>query len=141
MSEFVEVNTADLSEKALDYMTAKAAEVQMFEMGDKWPGNAFVTEATRVNPAVIVDQLFNLYFEASMRSVRWSPSTDWSQCGPLMDCFKIEIIRCRDAVHAKVAGKTNAAGYGDTALIAACRAIVASVLGENVSVPKELCHE
>jgi hypothetical protein len=32
-------------------------------------------------------------------------------------------------------------GEGSTPLIAACRAIVASVLGDTVSVPKELCHD
>jgi hypothetical protein len=139
MSEFTEVRTADLTGAALDYITAKAASIPMFEMGDNWPGNSAVTEATRVEPAVIRNLVGGLYFEASLRSVRWSPSTDWSQGGPLIEKYKVSVdVR-------PLSGRWDAYCSGwindcESPLIAACRAIVASVLGDTVSVPKELCQ-
>ena len=65
----------------------------------------------------------------------WSPSTDWSQGGPLRDKYRVEVLECGDVVHAKLAGLTNSAGDGGTALIAICRAIVASEFGDIVKVP------
>ncbi len=69
---------------------------------------------------------------------RWSPSTDWSQGGPLIDKHNVEILRAGDCVMAKLYGLTNAAGDGKTPLIAACRAIVTANQGDVVSVPEEL---
>ncbi|KTC59087.1 phage protein NinX family protein [Pseudomonas savastanoi] len=145
MSEFVEVKTADLVGKALDYATAKAAGIPMFEMGESWPGNAAVTEATKVNPAVICDLKRGLYLEASLRSVPWSPSTDWGQGGPLIEKHAVTLtpfaINFGGAPSYWLVQPWDQQGLavdGPTALVAACRAIVASVLGETVSVPKEL---
>ena len=70
-----------------------------------------------------------------------SPSTDWSQGGPLIDKHNVEILRAGDCVMAKLYGLTNAAGDGKTPLIAACRAIVAAKLGDAVSVPEELVQQ
>lgn len=47
----------------------------------------------------------------------------------------VEVLECGDVVHAKLAGLTNSAGDGGTALIAICRAIVASEFGDIVKVP------
>lgn len=126
MTDLIEMKTADLTGEALNWSVAKALGLSVYLAGPQY-GNGHLVMVRYTPDGCSFEQ-----------ETRYRPSADWSRCGPLMDRFKIEIIRCHDAVHAKVAGKTNAAGYGDTALIAACRAIVASVLGETVSVPKEL---
>lgn len=75
------------------------------------------------------------------------PSTDWAQGGPIIEREEIGI--CRNApctagrqweatpsITAKGAG--GKWGYGPTPLIAAMRCYVASKLGDEVDVPKEL---
>lgn len=67
----------------------------------------------------------------------WSPSTDWSQGGPLIEKYRVELVTRALDWQAMVDGF----GYwltGETALIAACRAIVAAKLGDQVDVPDEL---
>ena len=72
-------------------------------------------------------------------------STDWSQCGPLIERYKVDLSNFDESAEdfvdpepwiAKIGRKH--VGIGPTPLVAACRAIVASVLGDTVSVPKEL---
>lgn len=78
-----------------------------------------------------------------MRWDDWTPSVDWSQGGPLIEEHSVCL--------ATVGGKWFAAfepgqglmewndsGSGDTALVAACRAIVHAKLGETVKIPVEL---
>jgi hypothetical protein len=74
--------------------------------------------------------------------VRYQPSTDWRQGGPLIQAQQIELEW--DGVDGKAlwwkATHQDIAQFqmGETPLIAACRAIVAAHLGEVVSVPAEL---
>ena len=119
MTEFVEVKTSELTGAALDWAVAKAEAVELTLVG--------------AHPhAVVGGRLVGNY----------RPSSNWSQGGPLIEKYKLDI----DASMENQNGPWNAAtewahplGYkGETPLIAACRAIVASVLGETVSVPKEL---
>lgn len=121
----------------------------MFEMGlhGNWPGNYEVTKATQVEPAVILDLMGKLWFEASLRSVPWSPSADWSQGGPLIEKHRMDFTFDRDGlVFAYLCDENGIElpsshkweAFGPTHLIAACRAIVAAHLGEVVSVPAEL---
>lgn len=122
MTEFVEVKTQDLSGAALDWAVSRAEGVEISLSG--------------AHPHAVVDgRLVGNY----------APSSKWDQGGPLIEKYKLDI----GAPMENNNGPWNAAtewghpnGYkGETPLIAACRAIVASVLGETVSVPKELCHE
>ncbi|EGH43281.1 phage protein NinX family protein [Pseudomonas syringae] len=118
MSEFTEVKTADLLGAALDWAVAKA-EISPMEMPPK-------------------DRVWSKY------CATYSPSTDWSQGGPLIDSYHMDFC-CE---HPETIGSAlcdengmyidGRMMFGKTHLIAACRAIVASVLGETVSVPKEL---
>lgn len=70
----------------------------------------------------------------------WNPSEDWSQGGPLIEKLGITLLPPR------YPGDKWGATYdtqscmfdGGTALIAACRAIVAAKLGDTVQVPEEL---
>lgn len=79
----------------------------------------------------------------------YSPSTDWSQGGPIIEQGEIELLKW--SLDGWAARDTNyqflntpqerpyfAEGYGPTPLIAACRCLVASQLGEEVDIPEEL---
>lgn len=89
----------------------------------------------------------------------YHPSCDWKDGGPLIAKFASRLSTNGDrsgpdsetgnhfedmAVWSCCVGFSgNASGYatGKTALIAACRAIVNSVLGDEVDVPEELCGQ
>ncbi|WP_338568768.1 phage protein NinX family protein [Pseudomonas canadensis] len=122
MTEFVEVKTQDLSGAALDWAVAKA---------EGMPALIYPTDPHYV------------YIDMPGRGCGpYMPSHAWFEGGPLIEKYKLDI----GAPMENQNGPWNAAtewahplGYkGDTPLIAACRAIVASILGETVSVPKEL---
>lgn len=134
MSEFVEVKTQDLSGAALDWAVAKAEKVEGLVTHKGRP--AFEKE---FDPDCWADDSCLKAFKCWQY---YAPSAEWSQGGPLIEKYKIDI----GAPLENKNGPWNAAtewghpmGYkGDTPLIAACRAIVSSVLGETVEVPKEL---
>ncbi len=114
MSEFVEVKTADLVGAALDWAVAKA-EISPMEMPPK--------------------DMWSKYFAPC------SPSADWKYGGPLIEKFAITLAPYSPNPKLWIAEPSpdlEGSESGATPLIAACRAIVASVLGETVSVPKEL---
>ena len=76
----------------------------------------------------------------------YRPSTDWSQCGPLIEEYRLEIIWI-DAHKKEGWAVIKSWSYGevygnfpigDTHLIAACLAIVSKKFGETVSIPSEL---
>lgn len=71
----------------------------------------------------------------------WSPSTDWSQGGPLIEQLQVAVDSPRqtnlDSWQAQCWDK-HSFERGPTPLIAACRAIVAAKLGNEVDVPDEL---
>lgn len=70
-------------------------------------------------------------------------STDWSRGGPLIEEYKVCLVEMDGEWFAAFApgemlSEWSDLGDGPTALVAACRAIVRSKLGETVSVPAEL---
>ena len=69
--------------------------------------------------------------------VKYAPSTDWAQGGPVIER---EGITLRCGLHGWDAEleEFDAISHGPTALIAAMRCYVASKLGEGVEVPDEL---
>ena len=78
--------------------------------------------------------------------VDYAPSSDWAQGGPLIEREKID-LQCWDAHSmpwkASIDGDTDAGialyvEYGPTPLIAAMRCYVASKLGDEIDLPKEL---
>lgn len=75
---------------------------------------------------------------------RLSPSTKWEQCGPLIDQLRVDISSppsdSSDAGWDARVDDGSALNWssGDTALIAICRAIVSSKLGDEIEVPDEL---
>ena len=78
----------------------------------------------------------------------WSPSTDWSQGGPLIERFGCDLIciapgnrweaNCWDCDLTTPGLHLHEA---ETPLVAAMRAIVAAKLGDAVSVPAELVQQ
>ncbi len=74
-------------------------------------------------------------------------STDWSQGGPIIEregisvCYDIELSQDESRSHwATIYAVDSGEGriYGPTPLIAAMRCYVASKLGDNIEIPKEL---
>ena len=63
----------------------------------------------------------------------YTPSTNWSQGGPLIESHEVEIEAGPWSACCGI--KTM---HGDTILEAACRAIVSAKLGDEVDVPEEL---
>jgi hypothetical protein len=76
----------------------------------------------------------------SQHGVRFAPSTDWSQGGPIIEREKIDpaSLVCGDWRAQSAHGARPYVEYGPTPLIAAMRCYVASKLGDEVDVPKEL---
>jgi hypothetical protein len=65
---------------------------------------------------------------------RYSPSTDWSQGGPIIEREKIDSIYHQDAKlwQCSMFGRGHIQAFGNSKLIAAMRCYVASKFGENV---------
>jgi hypothetical protein len=109
------------------------------------------------------------YFDMGMASVHdgvadvfyfgeaWTPSTDWSQGGPIIERESIFVLREQSGfkgrrLWAATSGASKAIGlnddsvklyrdafyFGPTPLIAAMRCYVASKLGDEVELPEEL---
>ena len=72
-------------------------------------------------------------------SGRYTPSTNWAQGGPIIERGKITI--CFDTCQPRWVGcdwDARLTEFGLTPLIAAMRCYVASKLGDEVEIPKEL---
>jgi len=82
-------------------------------------------------------------FHIHAPSASYYPSTNWTQCGPLRDKYRIDIMdfSVRDEPLVSASYEDNSGLHtldADTALIAICRAVVAGKLGGYVEVPAEL---
>jgi len=112
MSELVKVAVKDLHGAALDWAVAKC----------------YGTEDNYLN---------RIKMYPSMTS---GPSNTWEQGGPIIERKNISL--CRPTGKYWFAWNDQIAGcdkqYGDTPLIAAMRYVVASELGSEIEVPKEL---
>ncbi|MGY1448756.1 phage protein NinX family protein [Pseudomonas chlororaphis] len=119
----IEVKTADLVGPALDWAVAKAEGIRQHTP----------------------EGLKHVYWYSGDRCIgtHWQPSTSWSQGGPLIEAYKLDLGA---PMENQANGPWNANtewGHpkgmaGPTPLVAACRAIVAAKLGDVVSVPAEL---
>lgn len=71
----------------------------------------------------------------------YRPSTDWAQGGPIIERERIDVW-CYDSdlsiFRANIQGSKKADRQGTTPLIAAMRCYVASKLGDEIEIPKEL---
>ncbi|MER5006353.1 phage protein NinX family protein [Atlantibacter hermannii] len=101
---------------------------------------------TRAQDAqVYLNGMHQLCGEKNKRHSRYvfSPSADWSQCGPLIDGYSPVITICRGMVRTEIATLENdvsatGIGIGITYTISFCRALVSLKLGDEVDIPDEL---
>ena len=107
------MKTSELNGAALDWAVAKA---------DGW------------EPMMDED---GLYFYDFMEEKNWRPSTDWAQGGPIIEREGIALKRIIDGWRA-TRDWIRYDFIGPTPLIAAMRCYVASKLGDEVELPKEL---
>lgn len=124
----MKIKTSELSGVALDWAVAQVAGVEVEMRYDR--------ELTKVHDR------HGIRLIESIRSI-YSPSTYWSQGGPLIERFKVDIITERDCLVSAYANDDKYQPltedmYGSDHLIAACRAIVAAKLGDEVDVPEGL---
>ena len=76
--------------------------------------------------------------------MRYAPSTDWAQGGPIIEREEIALEPMTHDEHGdgwlatRVEGPAVCMEFGPTPLIAAMRCYVASHLGDEVDVPEEL---
>lgn len=123
----VEVKTAELIGRALDWAVAKAVGIDV--------------------KANKTDDLWNLSAEVLVWDIP-NYSTNWAQGGPLKSKYLVDSFYMAQGreVKCKCLGRngrdllSKPEVYGPTELIAACRAIVASEFGDTVMVPAELIN-
>lgn len=133
MRNMIEVKTAELEGVALDWAVALAAG---------WA-------SARLIPIITPSKT---YYEVHAPSgLELRPSTDWCQGGPLIAKYQVALIpeahdghegtemseRWKADVY-YAGGEQYTTDHCDTALIAACRAIVATKFGDAVCIPAEL---
>lgn len=138
--EMIEVKTSDLIGPALDWAVAKAEGLDcgLWKKGSA-PGYCVI-----------------------IKSTFFCPATKWSDCGPLIEKYKVLISPPTSSIHrnfgymdkrngyyesgfwsstifgAERKHRRTAFNHPDSALVVACRAIAQFQLGDTVSVPKEL---
>lgn len=121
----IEVKTADLIGPALNWAAAKVERLPLCE------------EACQGDHIIIGTGRGDLE--------RYSPSTNWAQCGPLIEKWQVDLYSPSGTPGpwgAAIQMTAEDPMYeGNSPLIAACRAIVAAKLGDVVSVPAELVQQ
>lgn len=117
----MEIKTSELGGAALDWAVAESVGIK--DLSWEW------------NPHT---KRMMVTHENEMHS--FIPSTDWAQCGPLIQEFKMNIFQAGEApdVCARIGQDITKRGLGETPLVAACRAIVQHKLGDTVTIPNEL---
>lgn len=128
----MKIKTEDLTGAALDYAVAVALGLKIRsqkrdEVGR--PGFYAVGDA--------YNYIWRDYVGRSPGNMYWwCPSQCWRDGGPLIGKF-VEWVE-EQAPNEWSARSAGEYGYGQTPLIAICRAVVACKLGEEVEVPEEL---
>lgn len=137
MSKFVEVKTAELTGPALDWAVANVLGYECGRLPVKYRAlGCNTTDGLQY----VIGQLYGASMVEEIKARFFRPSTDWSQGGPLRDKYDVGIEPgAPDGLpYAYVPGRDLEGSFGETALIALCRAIVAAKLGDVVQVPVEL---
>lgn len=139
MSEFIEVKTSELTGNELDWAVAKAIGYECGRLPCK-NGTLGCNAPRGIQYVIGILRVASLVDELNARF--WRPTTDWSQCGPLLEKYdwalpyratsRVNIGKFESCTPARLSLN------GETPLEAACRAIVASELGDYVMVPAEL---
>lgn len=118
------MKTSELTGPALDWAVAKA-------QGNKYGSVTFDPYTKRVYETLGLMQV----------GYDFRPSSDWKTGGPIIERESINLNKEHDGIHAVIMephGHDWTEIVGSTPLIAAMRCYVASKLGDEVDVPKEL---
>ncbi|KLU14712.1 phage protein NinX family protein [Xenorhabdus griffiniae] len=118
----MKIKTSELTGRALDWAVARVAGLD-----------------------VIITRFGNMVVRGMPD---YSPSTDWAQCGPLIEKYEMDVCPVMGGNYC--AGLSIIEGalcpddyvnidmHGQTPQIAICRAVVAAQLGAEVEIPDEL---
>lgn len=127
----MKIKVSELSGVALDWAVAKVVGVAVIIRSQVHP----VDSPLRGAPYLAVGDM-GLFF---------NPSTDWRQGGPLIEKYGVDlsappcIDRSREiGWQARPDDGQTSWHSGNTALVAAMRAIVSSQVGEEIEIPREL---
>ncbi|WP_338804444.1 phage protein NinX family protein [Xenorhabdus griffiniae] len=137
------IKTSALTGRALDWAVARAVGMDIYMVNHyddeyAWIGNGRVREAAFKKPVITVGMCNDVHVEFEGESKKYSPSTDWSICGQLIDEYGIQFIWVSDATIEATSYLLNGAEFGRSHLKAACRLIVFDKLGDEVEIPDEL---
>jgi hypothetical protein len=132
------MKTSELTGAALDWAVAKATKRLDTVIRDPARLGTSITDVGTDD-----DGALWVYVPGNKRApyTKWSPSTDWAQSGPIIEREKITVGAPGDMGGSWVAWpglNEHLLVTGPTPLIAAMRSFVASKLGDEVDVPKEL---
>lgn len=138
------VNVSELEGAALDWAVAQIDDRDVYDLDWRWVDGEMLGFGTIANSQEFV--CFRIGEPVVFGTIpMYSPSTDWSQGGPLIEKYRAWMdtdIQHGDPEDAEWSGMCEALEgrqmFGTTPLIAAMRAIVAAEIGETVDVPKEL---
>lgn len=126
----VDVATKDLTGSALDWAVAKALGFVDYPEDSVEQGGWWYTDPIKAP------------FCERLPKCNWKPSTDWRQGGPLIDKHQINLHRPQHSMDCWAAwvtiGEKDFIQGGTQPLLAVCRVVVASVLGDIVKVPAYL---
>lgn len=146
MSDMKMVKVAELTGPALDWAVGYALDWRVMVWSDSdwdWRGA----------PSFDGDDTGELMAESD-----FSPSTDWTDCGPIIEqvgavvrfgsewhVYLIDGKAVRsggfDTTYLDVdSGKDDSDGVGETPLVAVCRAFVSGRVGEQIKIPIELAN-
>ena len=107
----MKIKTNELTGAALDWAVAKCEGLAISDRATKWRA----------------ENCPHLY------------STNWAQGGPIIEREDIDTVKVGvKQWRGRIEGGNPVSGYGPTPLIAAMRCYVASKLGDEIELPKEL---
>ena len=116
------MNTSELTGAALDWAVAKCEYPELV-----WGETIGLSAHAR--DLIVIPQF-------KEPKCWWCPSTDWKQGGPIIERRKITIEWTGEDWMAYI--WHDAEYFGPSPLVAAMRCYVASKLGDNIDIPKEL---
>jgi hypothetical protein len=116
----MKIETSKLTGAALDWAVAKC--------------ESYPVSMSKTGYLIFCDPLI----QCGPRGTQYSPSTNWSQGGPIIEREGIAIGKGDEQWAAFANADTEEGTQGPTPLIAAMRCYVASKLGDTVDIPEEL---
>ncbi|MEQ1977134.1 phage protein NinX family protein [Xenorhabdus sp. SGI240] len=152
----MKIKTNALTGRALDWAVARAIGMDIYICGRSsddeygWIGNYSVWKKSCEQPVITIGLCNDIHIEFAGKSKPYSPSTNWEQCGQLIERYIDDLTHMAFRGDHWVANcravrvgdfsifKTQT---GDTPQIAICRAVVAAKLGDEVEIPDELVEK